>query len=501
MSRKRMLCQALLAAVVLLALVSACAPAPTPIVVEKEKVVEKPVVQTVVVEKEKVVEKPVVQTVIVEKEVTVAPTRKTFLDVGKQVPITILIHESPWYKGFERIAKLYEEQTGNKVSLDVSPWSGVLEKARNAVRGAESPYDILNIDQFVVTEFYKGGFLTPLGEIEPGFKFDPQVLRMSDTLCWNEKTQWRDCEGGEIVAFSPNGNVQFLYYRADLYQEAGLKAPETWDDVLQACETFRKSHPDMYCIALGTERGMRIAVDFASVMGGFGGKVEKDPRHGDFTVTINSPEVKRALEFYIRLLKEYGPPDYGAISQSNLIQYMVTGKAVHVVPLATAAWAQMDDPQQSQVVGKVNAVPIPKPADGTYSVFLGSWCMGIPRNIPDERKQAALAFAKWFLTYDAQYEYAKAGAVPVRADVYKSDLATKFEFRWFDAYAKSIPNAVPYYGYPEGAQVADVLGLRLNQAIVGELSVPAALNLAAKEIYEIFKESGRQTGMLEPLAE
>ncbi|MGQ9457520.1 MAG: hypothetical protein ACUVS5_04470, partial [Anaerolineae bacterium] len=49
---------------VLAILVGGCA-APTPVVVEKEKVVEKPVVQTVVVEKEKVVEKPVVQTVVV----------------------------------------------------------------------------------------------------------------------------------------------------------------------------------------------------------------------------------------------------------------------------------------------------------------------------------------------------------------------------------------------------------------------------------------------------
>lgn len=54
-------------------LLSACGPAPTPVVVEKEKVVEKPVVQTVVVEKEKVVEKPVVQTVVVEKVVTATP--------------------------------------------------------------------------------------------------------------------------------------------------------------------------------------------------------------------------------------------------------------------------------------------------------------------------------------------------------------------------------------------------------------------------------------------
>ena len=52
---------------------SACAPA-TPVVIEKEVVVEKPVVETVVVEKEVVVEKPVVETVVVEVEKVVAPT-------------------------------------------------------------------------------------------------------------------------------------------------------------------------------------------------------------------------------------------------------------------------------------------------------------------------------------------------------------------------------------------------------------------------------------------
>ena len=49
-------------------IVNACAP-PTPVVVEKEKTIEKTVVETVVVEKEKTVEKPVVETVVVEKEI------------------------------------------------------------------------------------------------------------------------------------------------------------------------------------------------------------------------------------------------------------------------------------------------------------------------------------------------------------------------------------------------------------------------------------------------
>lgn len=60
---------------------SGCAQ-PTPEVVEKEVVVEKPVVETVVVEKEKLVEKKVVETVVVEKEV---PVEK---EVIKEVVVT-----------------------------------------------------------------------------------------------------------------------------------------------------------------------------------------------------------------------------------------------------------------------------------------------------------------------------------------------------------------------------------------------------------------------------
>ncbi|NIN67573.1 MAG: hypothetical protein GTO63_23290, partial [Anaerolineae bacterium] len=60
----------ILTVVALVALSGGCAP--TPVVVEKEKIVEKPVVETVVVEKEVPVEKEVVKEVV--KEVIVTPT-------------------------------------------------------------------------------------------------------------------------------------------------------------------------------------------------------------------------------------------------------------------------------------------------------------------------------------------------------------------------------------------------------------------------------------------
>ena len=110
---------------------------------------------------------------------------QAFLDVGKQPPITILINSSPWYGGFEKVVQLYEQQTGNRVKLDVTPFGGMLEKARNAVRGQESPYDILNLDTQWTIEFYEGGFLTPLSEIDPSFQLPKEIFTYVDSGYWN----------------------------------------------------------------------------------------------------------------------------------------------------------------------------------------------------------------------------------------------------------------------------------------------------------------------------
>jgi multiple sugar transport system substrate-binding protein len=50
-------------------------------------------------------------------------------------------------------------------------------------------------------------------------------------------------------------------------------------------------------------------------------------------------------------------------------------------------------------------------------------------------------------------------------------------------------------GYLEGPQVEQVLGLRLNQAVIGELTSAKALNLAASEIKTIFEKNSRKTGL------
>jgi multiple sugar transport system substrate-binding protein len=301
------------------------------------------------------------------------------------------------------------------------------------------------------------------------------------------------------MAYTPLGNVQLLYYRGDLLAQASIPVPKTWNDVLASCTKLAKP-PSMYGFVARGEKGNGIRYDWQSVMLAEGAQVVKNPEAGDYTVTINSPQAKAALDLYIDLLKRCGPPNYGSLGQGDVIQLLATGKSA-LGDVVTAAFAGFEDPNKSLVVGKLQTAPLPAGASGTHGAVIGNWNSVIPKNASDAQKKAALAFSRWFLTYDAQRAYAEAGGIPNRSDVFTSDLAKNPKFRWMPAYLETMKFARQELGYAEGAQVEQILGLRLNQALIGEISAGKALNTAAQEIEALFKKNGRRTGMLPPLPE
>jgi multiple sugar transport system substrate-binding protein len=425
--------------------------------------------------------------------------QKPFADVGKQPPITVLIASTPWYPAYEKVVGLYEQQTGNKLKLDVVPFGGLLEKARNAVRGGQSPYDLMMLDTQWTIEFYEGGFVTPLKDIDSSFDLPKEVMSYGDSGWWNAQKRWRTSDGGKLMAYTVLGNVQLLYYRADVFKEKGLSPPKTWDDVMANCTKLTDA-PKSYGFVARGEKGNGIRYDWMSVMLAHQATVVKDPAAGDYTVTINSPQAKAALDQYVDLLKKCGPANYGSLGQGDVIQLLATGKAAQG-DVVTAAFASFEDPSKSAVVGKLETVPLPSGVGGAHGAVIGNWNAVVPKNASDAQKKAALAFTRWFVTYDVQRAFAEAGGIPNRTDVYTSDLAKQPRFRWMPAYLETQKFAQQELGYAEGAQVEQILGLRLNQALIGEASSGKALNAAAKEIEELFKKNGRKTGTLSPLPE
>jgi len=209
------------------------------------------------------------------------------LAAEKQPAITVEINSSPWYAGFEAIVERYEKETGNKVNLDVTPYPGMLQKARDSVRGKESPHDLVNLDSGWTIEFFEGGFIKPLAEIEPGLALPPEALRCGDSNYWNAAKRYRTADGGQLMAVHPNCNTHVLYYRKDLFDKAGLAPPNTYDDLFAACGKLQ-SKPQLYGFITRGERGNGIRYDWMPFMLGYGAKIVADAESGDFTVTVNS---------------------------------------------------------------------------------------------------------------------------------------------------------------------------------------------------------------------
>jgi multiple sugar transport system substrate-binding protein len=436
-------------------------------------------------------------TVILAAACTVAITPVGAAFAQNQAPVTIVINQSPWFAGFQKVVEQYQETTGNVVTLDVNPFAGSLEKQRTAVRSAESPYDILVMNAGFFIEFYKGGFMMPLTDIDATFTLDKDIYTFDDSVYWDASANKIDANTGKILSVPINPFIPLLHYRMDLYSEKGLKVPETWDELLANAKALNNP-PSMYGIVQRGARGtFDVTYDVLPYLWSYGGGLLKDQKAGDFTITVNSPETKAAMEMYLKLAKEAGHPSTAGQTQTNVIQNMATGKAAHIQ--AVLAASTFDDPNQSAVVDKVGFAPPPHAQGYPSSPPLGHWLGGIPKNIPAERQKAALAFLTWFQTKDAQMAYAAAGSPPVSRAVLQSEMADEPKYRWMKPLAKALETARLTFVIPEAAQVLAVTELRFNQIISGELSVTAGLNTMAQEIEPILTSAGYKAPRLPDL--
>ncbi len=112
-------------------------------------------------------------------------------------------------------------------------------------------------------------------------------------------------EDGMYAAVPTDGWGQLLIYRADLFEAAGLEAPTSFDAIMTAAETLNDPDNNFYGITAATDPSevflQQTFEHFALANG-----VDLTDEMG--TVTLNTPAMAEALQFYGDLLSNYGPP-------------------------------------------------------------------------------------------------------------------------------------------------------------------------------------------------
>lgn len=201
-----------LSIIVALALtVSACAPAATPAVVEKEVVVEKPVVQTVVVEK--VVEK--------EKVVTATPAPVT---PGKDIGSIFIMgpFRGEEEAAFQPVIDAFEAKNPGINVLYTG--SAEFETLINVRVEAGDPPDIAAIPQpGLMRKLAEDGAIVPLW---------PEVISL---VKQNYSPAWLDLgsyKGTPYGVFHRVNAKGWIWYNKPAFEAAGFTVPTTWDELM-----------------------------------------------------------------------------------------------------------------------------------------------------------------------------------------------------------------------------------------------------------------------------
>ncbi|MBB4935206.1 multiple sugar transport system substrate-binding protein [Lipingzhangella halophila] len=127
-----------------------------------------------------------------------------------------------------------------------------------------------------------------------------RVVDDLDPATFSERALDLTSDGGDQLAVPSDAWTQLLVYRTDLFEEAGLPAPTTYDHIEEAARTLHGS--ELNGISLATDPGdafTQQSFEYLALANG----CELVGESGE--VSLDSPECRRAFSFYGDLTTDY----------------------------------------------------------------------------------------------------------------------------------------------------------------------------------------------------
>ena len=199
---------------------------------------------------------------------------------------------------------------------------------------------------------------------------------------------------------------EILYYRTDLFEEAGLEVPTTLDELWAAAEKLTDVDAGVYGIV---SRGLTAAAvtQFSGYLYSMGG----DWMDADGNAAVDSPEAIKALKFYGDMLREFGPPGVTSMHWHQCAALYASGRAAMYTE-ADAIFNNAVNAEES-VVADVTGYAL-FPGDSFYNI--PSW--GLSIGAFTEKADAAMAFVRWAAGKDMTATLQAAGVPGARVSVY-----------------------------------------------------------------------------------
>jgi sorbitol/mannitol transport system substrate-binding protein len=355
-------------------------------------------------------------------------------------------------------------------------------------------FDIMTIGMYETPIWGANGWLIPLDDLSAEYDVEDILPAMRNGLSHD----------GTLYAAPFYGESSMIMYRTDLMEAAGLEMPDapTWQFIREAAAAMTDRDNEINGICLRGKAGWGEGGAFITVTGNSFGARWFDE---DWNAQFDQPEWKEALEFFVGMMAESGPPGYATNGFNENLSLFQQGKCGMWID-ATVAASFVTNPDDSEVADSVGFALAPN-SEGIEkrANWLWAWALAIPAGTQQE------AEAKQFIEWATSKDYIELVAanegwanVPpgARTSLYETPEYQEVPFAQMtlDSINAADPtdptvDPVPYVGIqfvaiPEFAGIATQVSQEFSAAYAGQQTIEEALEKAQAITTEEMEAAG-----------
>ena len=409
-----------------------------------------------------------------------------FASLANSTDLTIAIVNNGHMINMQKVAKEYTAETGVKLNW-VSLEEGVLrEQVTSDTASGGGQYDIINIGMQEAPIWGAAGWIEPLN-FGTDYDINDMLPAIRNGLSHN----------GTLYAAPFYGESSMVMYRKDLTDAAGVmvRDNDSWANIKAAAAAIHDPDNGVYGACLRGKPGWGDNMAFiTTVVNSFGGSwFDKDMRP-----KIDSIQWKEAINFYVDLLGNYGPPGSEGNSFNEILALYNEGKCgMWIDATIAASFLKVDGVAYAQSPNAGNPVG---------ANWLWAWAMAVPAGSPNAEE------SKKFIEWATSKDYIKAvanhpefgwGSVPTgtRSSTYMYPEFQKVagfaaaEMAAIESAAPEATDLKPYVGVqfaaiPEFPEVGIAVAQEMAAALSGAKSVADALAASQAAADAIMSEAG-----------
>ncbi|MCX4905060.1 sugar ABC transporter substrate-binding protein [Streptomyces sp. NBC_00878] len=418
-------------------------------------------------------------------------------DGGDGKSINVLMVGNPQMEDIAKLTKsTFTKDTGIKVNFTILPENELRDKVTQDIATQAGQYDVATVGAYEVPVWQENGWLHEMGT----YADKDSAFDKGDLL--KPMVQSLSAADGKLYALPFYGESSMLMYNKDVMTAKGITVPErpTWQEIADIAAKVDGAKPGMKGICLrGLPGWGELGAPLTTMVNTFGGTWFTK----DWKAQVNSPEFKKATNFYVDLVKNHGEVGAPQAGFTECLNAMSQEKVAMWYD-ATSAAGSLEDAKSSKIAGKVGYAYAPV-VETKSSGWLWTWAWAMPKTT--KNADAASKFMLW--ASSKKYEQLvgeKLGWARVpsgkRASTYEIPEYKTAAAAFGDITLNSIQEANPtnpgvqprptvgvqFVAVPEFQDLGTKVTQEISAAIAGQTSVDKALNDGQKLAEEVAKK-------------